>query len=153
MKFYVQANSDYWVANSMKDEIIEAFQAAGHAYTSELGKAGFVLNYTDLEKPAIFHRRSHAVSIISIVTVPQGKSDLRSVCYTGLVRTLSNLLICVVNGPTGLFHDTGVRLLQHPVPPGRYRRKDNADRLRAFRYRKQIFYRPPKSLLGLIPRR
>ena len=116
MKFYVQANSDYWVANSMKDEIIEAFQAAGHAYTSELGKAGFVLNYTDLEKPAIFHRRSHAVSIISIVTVPQGKSDLRSVCYTGLVRTLSNLLICVVNGPAPQVYFTTPECGYYSIP-------------------------------------
>ena len=98
MKFYVQVNKGQKMTRAMIDEIIVAFQGKDHELTANPNDAGFVLNFTDLKTPVVFHRRSRSVAVISIVGVPSEIPDFRSLCYTGLVRTLSNMLICVVTG-------------------------------------------------------
>lgn len=86
--------------DSIRDRIVDAlsyeFGVRGHVCTSETRGLQFVLNMTDTDNPRPYRRRSQSVFAISIVRVPVKPRNFRAFCYTTLIRTLSNLSICIV---------------------------------------------------------
>lgn len=56
----------------------------------------WVLNLTDAATPRAFKRRSRTIFVVSLVALREPVTDMRSLTYTTLVRTLSNLLVCAV---------------------------------------------------------
>jgi hypothetical protein len=61
----------------------------------------YVLNLTDMHAPRSFRRRSKSVFVFSIVQDELLDGNIRSRCYTTLIKSLSNLLLCVHPAPGG----------------------------------------------------
>ncbi|RPI98476.1 MAG: class II aldolase/adducin family protein [Candidatus Aminicenantes bacterium] len=90
-------------SNPERDALAAAIVASclehGHTLGSPEDGVRFVLNLTDVGSPRSFRRRAQSVFVFSLVTLdrpPDPGTDLRSLCYTTLVRTLSNVLLCAV---------------------------------------------------------
>lgn len=96
MKFTIKKNG----FNTLRDQIAEGITQAclghGHEISSERNDIQFVLNLTDVESPCAFRRRAQSIFVISVVAVERFKANLHSLCYTTLVRSLSNLILCAV---------------------------------------------------------
>ena len=73
----------------------------GHVAVPETNGAGFVFNITDPARPAFVRRRSKSLFVFSLISVEHPGDDFRAVCYTALVQTLANQLICLVPTPDG----------------------------------------------------
>ena len=58
---------------------------------------GFVMHVVDANKPKSFRRRSQAVFVLGVTEVPQRPRDVLSAGYPILIRSLSNLLLYLVN--------------------------------------------------------
>jgi ribulose-5-phosphate 4-epimerase/fuculose-1-phosphate aldolase len=95
MKFAIAKDSCNPWRDRVVDGIVEAFSKHGHEISTERSGINFVLNITDIKSPRAGRRRSQSVFIISIVSLDDEPENIRALCYTTLVRTLSNLLICV----------------------------------------------------------
>ena len=78
------------------EEIIPAFVNHGHILSEDTDHVNFVLNPTGIAKPQIFRRKSKAVFVITFVVAEGSYTDLRAVCYQTLIRSLSNLVICIL---------------------------------------------------------
>ncbi len=96
MKFTIEENCPSGTLNRLADELTAALVAKGHEPTPERREAQFILNLTDVAEPTAIRRRSQSVFIFSFIVVDHPSEDLKSICYTALVQTLSNLLICIV---------------------------------------------------------
>ncbi|MFH0992581.1 MAG: class II aldolase/adducin family protein [bacterium] len=85
------------------DGIVEEFIHHGHQIGEQTEGVAFQLNATTLEHPRAARRHSQSVFIVSLVAADRSYENLRSLCYTTLIRTLSNLLIYVApdNGSKG----------------------------------------------------
>ncbi len=92
--------------------------------------ARFVLNLTDINAPQPFQRKSQAVFVVSLAVLDRPAEDIRSLCYTTLVKTLSNLMLCIAppkgnNGadnkdtPEIYFVTPEVGFYHYPFNPGR----------------------------------
>ena len=86
--------------NPLRDKIAEAitqkFIEHGHEKTSPENNIQFVLNLTDVDDPKFFRRRSQSIFVFSLVTVDKPVENLRSVSFTTLVRSLSNMVLTIV---------------------------------------------------------
>jgi ribulose-5-phosphate 4-epimerase/fuculose-1-phosphate aldolase len=98
MKFTITRDGTNPTRDKVVDAIVGEFLCHGHRLSSEPDDANFVLNVTDIDSPRAGRRRSQSVFIISVVSGNGHQTDIRSLCYATLVRTLSNLLVYV--GPS-----------------------------------------------------
>jgi len=99
MKFSVIKNDSEPERDRIAAAIEQACLAHGHELGSPEDGVQFVLNLTGPDSPRSFRRRAQSVFVFSLVTLahpPGSPQDLRSLCYTLLVRTLSNILLCAV---------------------------------------------------------
>jgi ribulose-5-phosphate 4-epimerase/fuculose-1-phosphate aldolase len=95
MKFAIVHDGHNPWRDNVVDRIIEVFSHHGHTLSSESKGINFILNSTGIQSPRAGRRRSQSVFIISVVSMDKEPANIRALCYTTLVRTLSNLLICV----------------------------------------------------------
>lgn len=58
-----------------------------------------VIQFPDIERPRPYRRKAQGTFVVSVVEVNRRPDDLLKAAYPLLVRTLSNLLIYVVNDP------------------------------------------------------
>ena len=98
MKFSVIRNDTNPLRDKIAEEIIRKCLQHGHQLTYPEDNIKFVLNLTDIEFPQFFRRRSQAIFVFSLVLVEPPVEDLRSICYTTLVHTLSNMVLGLVPG-------------------------------------------------------
>ncbi|HEX9613887.1 MAG TPA: class II aldolase/adducin family protein [Bacteroidota bacterium] len=98
MKFSVVTDGKDSYRDQVAKAIIHQFLEHGHEVSSGSNGINFVLNITDAAHPRAGRRRSQSVFVISLVSVNGTVGDMRAFCYTALIRTVSNLLICVRNG-------------------------------------------------------
>jgi ribulose-5-phosphate 4-epimerase/fuculose-1-phosphate aldolase len=96
MKFSVIKNGIDPVSDNIAESIIQKFLEHGDQLSDDVNEIQFVLNLTAVDHPNIYRRRSQSVFVISLVTGYNLNGTARSVCYTTLVRSLSNMLICAV---------------------------------------------------------
>lgn len=96
MKFAVVRNGEDPLRDKIADEIIERCLQHGHEISSQENNIQFVLNLTDIRFPSFFRRHSQSIFVFSIITMENPAKDLHSICYTTLVHTLSNIVLCVV---------------------------------------------------------
>ena len=96
MKFSVVKHG----VNPLRDRIAEAitqkFIEYGHEISSPENNIQFVLNLIDVNAPYFFRRRAQSIFVFSVVTVEKPVENLRSVSYTTLVRSLSNMVLSIV---------------------------------------------------------
>lgn len=100
MIFLVITNGIVTPRNSVADELVRTFLTHGHL-PAHLGSNGinFALNLTDGASPRAFRRKSQSVFVFTLIQDDTADDGLKSRCYTALVKSLSNLLLCVVPSP------------------------------------------------------
>lgn len=96
MKFALLKNGDDIFRDEIANEVVNSIIRNGHEVSPNLDEVNFVLNLTSFENPRAFRRKSKSIFVISILSGENLNGTLRSACYTTLIRTLSNLLICAV---------------------------------------------------------
>lgn len=96
MKFAIVKNGLSPLRDIIAEELIEVCLRHGHEISTPMNGIQFVLNLTDTNTPQSFRRRSQAVFVVSIVETQDDGRCLQSRCYTTLIRSLSNLLVCAV---------------------------------------------------------
>jgi len=102
MEFAVIKTNSEPERDSIASAIVDSCLEHGHRLGSPDNGVRFVLNLTDTDSPRSFRRRAQSVFVFSLVTLdrpPDTLAELRSLCYTTLVRTLSNILLCAVPKP------------------------------------------------------
>lgn len=95
MKFAVVQNGVNAARDRVADSIVNTLVCRGHTPASVEDGVKFVLNLTDTKDPKPFHRKHHSMFVVSLVVLDAPTEDLRTVMYTTLVRTFSNLVLCV----------------------------------------------------------
>jgi ribulose-5-phosphate 4-epimerase/fuculose-1-phosphate aldolase len=96
MKFTVIKNDSSPLRDSVAEALVHTCLRHGHELSSAENGIQFVLNLTDTESPQFFRRKAQSIFVFSIVAVDNPGGDLRSLCYSTLVRSLSNMVICAV---------------------------------------------------------
>jgi ribulose-5-phosphate 4-epimerase/fuculose-1-phosphate aldolase len=99
MKFALIKNGDRPARDRIAEELVETCLAHGHELGSPENGVKFVLNLTDAESPRIYRRHAQSVIVFSLITLDAPPEDLRSLCYSTLVRSLSNVVLCAVPRP------------------------------------------------------
>ncbi|HKB84936.1 MAG TPA: class II aldolase/adducin family protein [Ignavibacteriaceae bacterium] len=96
MKFKViENNCSLFSYNTAKD-IINVCLQNGDQLTDDMDEVNYILNFTTFENPRAVRRRSKSVFVVSVVADGEHlKDDLRSICYTTLIRTLSNQFVFI----------------------------------------------------------
>lgn len=94
--------------NPLRDKIADSFikRCIQHGHELSLPENGvkFVFNLTDVDNPRFFRRNSKNIFVFSLVTAKNSGKSLHTLCYSTLVHTLSNVLLCAVparNGSNG----------------------------------------------------
>lgn len=100
MNFSIVNDGKDPVRQDVTECITWEFLRHGHHVSDGSNGIQFVLNSTDAQHPRAGRRRSQSVFIVSLVTADGSVRDMRAFCYTALIRTLSNLLICVKKNGT-----------------------------------------------------
>jgi ribulose-5-phosphate 4-epimerase/fuculose-1-phosphate aldolase len=101
MKFSINYNGSVPLRDQIVKEIVAELEAHNHVLTSMSDELNFILNLTTFENPKAVLRKAQNEFVISLSTLSNELHDERSECYNILVRTLSNLLLCIkVNGET-----------------------------------------------------
>lgn len=130
MKFAVNRNGVDPVRDRIADAIVSELEQNGHTIAKLEDGVKFVLNLTDIDSPKPFHRRSHVVFVVSIAALKKQTDDMRSLSYTTMVRSFSNLMLCIAspNGNNGsadagdsdiYFTTPEVGFYHYPFEPGR----------------------------------
>jgi len=100
MNFTVRKAGTDPLRDAAADELIDEFQRCGARITDDVPGINFVLDLIDADRPSAYRRHSKSVFVITLASLSKPPADLRSWCYTTLVRTFSNLSICLVPART-----------------------------------------------------
>ncbi|MEW6512011.1 MAG: class II aldolase/adducin family protein [Bacteroidota bacterium] len=100
MKFSIVTNGTAILRDDVAERIAAAFLAHGANLADAANGINFALNLTDGSSPRAFRRKSQSVFVFSIIQEDWADDGLKPRCYTALVKTLSNLLLCVVPSST-----------------------------------------------------
>ncbi len=100
MKFAIQTSGKQALRDRIAQAVIAEFKRRGHELAPMEEKVKFVLNLTDLTSPEAFQRKSQAEYVVSLVAADPPGGDLRTRCYRTLVKTLSNVLMCLEPKPS-----------------------------------------------------
>jgi hypothetical protein len=95
MKFSINYNGSVPLRDQIVKEIVAELEAHDHVLTSMSNELNFILNLTTFENPKAVLRKAQNEFVISLSTLSNELDDERSACYNILVRTLSNLLMCI----------------------------------------------------------
>ncbi len=98
MKFAVIKTDLEPARDRIAEAIVRKFLEHGHELSAPDNGIQFVLNLTGTDHPNLFRRRAQSIFIFTLVTAERPPQDLRALCYTTLVRTLSNVVMCAVTG-------------------------------------------------------
>jgi ribulose-5-phosphate 4-epimerase/fuculose-1-phosphate aldolase len=101
MNFAVVRNHHDRVLDDLVDDLTRTCTGHGHTPVPEPNGVGFVFNIVDPQHPRFVRRRSQSLFVFSVIHVEHPDDNLRAICYTALVQTLANQLICVLPGPDG----------------------------------------------------
>lgn len=94
MKFSIIRNNATSLGYKIADEITEKCLSHGHIISTDPYQANFILNITNVMDPQFFKRRSKSVFLITIVSGENINGNMQSACYTTLIKTFANMLIC-----------------------------------------------------------
>ncbi|MCX6233781.1 MAG: class II aldolase/adducin family protein [Bacteroidetes bacterium] len=95
MKFSINYNGSVPLRDRIVKEIVAELEVHGHVLTSMSNELNFIINLTTFDNPKAVLRKAQNEFVISISTLSNELDDQRSVCYGMLVKTLSNLLLCI----------------------------------------------------------
>jgi len=96
MKFKVNKASEsqelLYQCDILTGEIIKR----GHEKIGSEEKSNFVLNLIDLDLPKAYRRKGQEEIVVSLALLNEYRSDLKSACYAALVKSISNMLFCII---------------------------------------------------------
>lgn len=96
MKFKINRMSGSGELLQCCAELAREIVNKGHVEIDAEQVSDFVLNLVDLENPRAFRRKDEAEKVISVALISEYRDDMKSICYATLVRTLSNMMFCIV---------------------------------------------------------
>jgi len=105
LRFAVYENGEDQIRNKVCDFIVSTFINHGHQLVSQEEELNFILNHASLEENNHYYRKTTSEWIISIIYLPEPQEDLKSLCYTVLIRTLANMAIAIVPKEIGAAPD------------------------------------------------
>jgi ribulose-5-phosphate 4-epimerase/fuculose-1-phosphate aldolase len=81
--------------------IAKTFERNGHVQT-HAHPLKFILNVTDIDDPKHYRRKSFDEFVVTLTSLEHDVEDVKSTCFITLVKTLSNLVLCLSpeNGDT-----------------------------------------------------
>jgi ribulose-5-phosphate 4-epimerase/fuculose-1-phosphate aldolase len=80
-----------------RDGLVKELQRRGFEYVpGRIDDAGLVLNFTSYQEPQSFRRKSQGTFGIAVVELPERPDDFVRACYPVLVRSLSQVGICLL---------------------------------------------------------
>ena len=100
MKFTVVANDREPARDAVIDALVETCRAHGDELSVPTNGINYALNAMSRDQLRHFRRKSQSVFVFGVIQDrPDG--DFKSRCYTALVKSLSNLLLCVAPSEGG----------------------------------------------------
>jgi len=86
------------VSRRILDGLRRKLEEHGHEFRADAEDGvGFVMNVVDAARPRSFRRRSQAVFVLGVTEVSRRPDDVLAAGYPVLIRSLSNLLLYIVN--------------------------------------------------------
>jgi len=101
MTYALTSNGCDTLRDTIISSLLHTFDEHGITRSRDTNGIQFVIHPIDASSPAPYRRRSQSVIVISIVRIRSRPDDLKGFCYTTLIRSLSNLLVCIV-APDGV---------------------------------------------------
>ncbi len=98
MNFAIVANGKQPRRDRAAAALVETCIAHGDSLVSGADGVNFALNLVCGDSPRHFRRKAQSVFVFSIMEDDGAGPGFKSRCYTALVRSLSNMLLCVVPG-------------------------------------------------------
>jgi ribulose-5-phosphate 4-epimerase/fuculose-1-phosphate aldolase len=95
MKFAINYNGSVPLRDRIVREIMAELGNHAHVLTSMSNELNFIINLTTFDNPRAVLRKAQNEFVISLTTLSNELESHRSFCYTLLVKTLSNLLLCI----------------------------------------------------------
>jgi len=96
MKFAVIRNGSRPLRDAVAEGLIEACLSNGDRIAPPDDGIKYVLNLTDTDSPRAFRRRHQSVFVFSLVDTDGAHQNLKSICYSTLVRSFSNMMLCAL---------------------------------------------------------
>lgn len=95
MKFKINKACDCPELSDFCNRLTEEIVKKGNQFVSSDEQATFVLNLIDLESPKAYRRKCQEEMVVSISLVRYLNNDIKSACYSALVKSISNILFCI----------------------------------------------------------
>jgi ribulose-5-phosphate 4-epimerase/fuculose-1-phosphate aldolase len=95
MKFAILKNSINPLRDEIAAELIDELLKQGCIESTPKDNINFILNFTTFEEPFTVLRRGKNEFVVSFATLTEEPEDLRYLCYNTLIKTFSNLLVCI----------------------------------------------------------
>ena len=100
MKFTVAFDGREEARDSVVEALVATCLAHGDEFSEPSNGLNYALNVMSKDELRHFRRKSQSVFVFGVIQdTPEG--EFKSRCYTALVRSLSNLLLCVTPSETG----------------------------------------------------
>lgn len=96
MNFAINKTTDDRVLENYAHLIAREFIRKGHSLCDTKERINFVLNLADADSPKHYRRKSQDEFLVTLIRLNQKADNMKSVCFTTLIRTISNLVLCLV---------------------------------------------------------
>jgi ribulose-5-phosphate 4-epimerase/fuculose-1-phosphate aldolase len=122
MKYALVSSDAVGLRDAVAGSIAAVAEARGDVRVAPDEGPTYVLNLTDMRSPRSFRRRSKSVFVFSVVQDDNADGNVQSRCYTTLIQSLSNLLLCVLppangDGPRVMLTTPEAGFYQVPAEP------------------------------------
>ncbi|MDP4276190.1 MAG: class II aldolase/adducin family protein [Bacteroidota bacterium] len=96
MNFKINNTSTSVELSVHADRLVDEFLKRGYYQAVPDQHPDFVLNLIDLDKPVAYRRKVQEEMVVSVAFLDKDRPDLKSACYIALVKSISNMLFCLV---------------------------------------------------------
>ena len=93
MKYGVNKTFENSKLNFFTEQLVEEINRNGNQKATAAEDLNFVLNVTDVDHPVKYSRKHQQEMVLTIILLDKSTEDIKSVCFTTLVKTISNMVI------------------------------------------------------------
>lgn len=95
MKYAIQKTDTDPIRDQIGNEIVAELTHRGYQLTNMEDKLNFIFNLTTFEDSPAVKRKAQSEFVISMATLHHEVDDLRFLCYNTMIKTLSNMMLCI----------------------------------------------------------
>ena len=95
MKYTIKKTGAHPLRARIADELAKELHKHGYTLASMEEDLNFILNLTTFEDPPAVRRKIQSEFVLSMAVLTHQVEDLRFLCYNTLIKTLSNMVICI----------------------------------------------------------